>query len=39
MENANFPRSLVQLRIESGYAVPIDRIEFLVRLNSLAQSE
>ena len=38
-ENADFPRSLVQLRIGLSCAIPIDRIEGLVRLNPLAQSE
>ena len=38
-ENADFPRLLVGLGIRSCYAVSIDRIEGLVRLNLLAQSE
>ena len=32
-------RLLVQLRVGSGYAVPIDQIEGLVRLNPFAESE
>ena len=39
MENANFPRSLVQLGIGSVYAVPIDQIKGLVHFNLFAQSE
>ena len=38
-ENTDFPKPLVQLRIGSGYVVPIDRIEGLVRFNPLAQSK